>query len=58
MEESSGRSPFRQESLDRVNSPEKLDDYVRLPNPSLRLPAAAAAMIALGAAAYFLAGRL
>lgn len=42
------KSLFRRESLDRISSPEKTDNYVRLPNPPAWLPAAALALVVLG----------
>lgn len=58
MEEDSGRSLFRQKSLDSVSSPEKTDDYVRLPNPSSWLLAGAGALMTLGAVIYFIGTRI
>ncbi len=47
-------SIFRKKSLDRVSSPETLDDYVKVPSPSGWMAAAAAALLlAAGAVWYF-----
>ncbi len=43
---------FRQESLDRIASPEQTDDYLRLPSPSAWLIVGACALLAAGAAAW------
>lgn len=49
---------FRQESLDRIASPEQTDDYLRLPSPSMWLIVGACALLAAGAAAWQAFGAL
>ncbi len=45
---------FRQASLDRIASPERTDDYLRLPAPSIGFVALSGALLAAGAAVWLL----
>lgn len=42
------QSVFRKESLERVNSPEQLDEYIRVARPSVWLVVGALALLLLG----------
>lgn len=42
------QSVFRKESLERVNSPEQLDEYIRVASPSVWLVIGALALLLLG----------
>ena len=42
------QSVFRKESLERVNSPEQLNEYIRVPGPSVWLVVGALALLLLG----------
>ena len=39
---------FRQKSIDRVSSPEKLDDYIRVTTPSVWITLAAIVILLVG----------
>lgn len=41
-------SIFRQKSIDRVSSPEKLDDYIRVTTPSVWIALAAILILLVG----------
>lgn len=41
-------SIFRQKSIDKVSSPEKLDDYIRVTTPSVWIVLIAIAMLLVG----------
>ena len=46
------QSVFRKESLERVNSPEQLNEYIRVPSPSMWLVVGALALLLLGFAIW------
>ena len=47
---------YRQESLDRVSSPEKLNDYIKVSSPSVWLIMAAIIILLLGVIAWSVLG--
>lgn len=49
---------FRKKSVDRVNSPEQLNDYIRVCNPSLWMVLAAAILLLSGAIIWGIFGEL
>ncbi len=49
---------FRQKSIDRVSSPEKLDDYIRVTTPSVWIALAAILILLLGAILWGTLGEL
>lgn len=49
---------FRQKSIDRVSSPEQLNDYVRVPSPGVWAVLAAVIVLLIGAFAWGILGRL
>lgn len=51
-------SIFRKKSIERISSPEQLNDYVRVSNPSLWLIVAAAAILLFGALVWSVFGIL
>ena len=48
---------FRKKSIDKINSPESLDEYIRVPNPPAVLLIAAAAILLIGAFIWFFFGQ-
>ena len=46
------RSIFREKSLERVSSPEQLDDYIRVITPSIWLVLVAVVILILGVLAW------
>lgn len=49
---------FRQKSIDRVSSPEHLNDYIKVSSPGAWMVLAAALVLLVGAFAWGIAGRL
>ncbi len=49
---------FRKKSLDRISSPEQLDDYIHVTSPSVVLVLAALILILLGMFAWGILGRV
>ncbi len=45
-------SLFRQKSIDRINSPEQLNDYIRVATPSVWLVLAALVLLLIGMLAW------
>jgi hypothetical protein len=50
------QSVFRKESLERVNSPEQLDEYIRVARPSVWLVVGALALLLLGFGIWHVVG--
>lgn len=53
-----GASVFRQKSLDRVSSPEQLNDYIRVSNPSIWMILIAVVALLVGVIAWGATGTL
>ena len=51
-------SIFRQKSIDRISSPEKLDDYIRVTTPSVWITLAAIVILLVGAIIWGIFGEL
>ncbi len=51
-------SIFRQKSLDRVSSPEQLNDYIRVTTPSVWLVLLALVLLLVGMLAWSVFGRV
>ena len=51
-------SIFRQKSIDKVSSPEKLDDYIRVTTPSVWITLAAIAILLIGTIVWGFFGEL
>lgn len=51
-------SIFRQESIDKVSSPEKLDDYIRVTTPSVWLTLIAIILLLTGALIWGIFGEV
>lgn len=51
-------SLFRQKSIDRVSSPEKLDDYIRVTTPSVWITLAAIVILLIGTIVWGIFGEL
>ena len=51
-------SIFRQKSIDKVSSPEKLDDYIRVTTPSVWLTLGAMIILLTGALIWATCGEL
>lgn len=49
---------FRKSSIDRVSSPEQLNDYIRVTNPGVWLVLAAVVALLIGACVWGIFGRL
>lgn len=49
---------FRKSSIDRVSSPEQLNDYIRVTNPGVWLVLAAVIVLLIGACVWGIFGRL
>lgn len=49
---------FRKSSIDRVSSPEQLNDYIRVTNPGVWLVLAAVIVLLMGACVWGIFGRL
>ncbi len=49
---------FRQKSIDKVSSPEKLDDYIKVTTPSVWLTLAAIVILLIGALVWGVTGEL
>ena len=51
-------SIFRKKSIDKVSSPEKLDDYIRVTTPSVWITLAAIVILLVGIIVWGFFGRL
>ena len=51
-------SIFRQKSIDKVSSPEKLDDYIRVTKPSVWITLAAVGVLLVGTIVWGIFGEL
>ena len=51
-------SIFRQKSLDKVSSPEKLDDYIRVTTPSVWIVLIAIVLLLAGAVVWGIFGEI
>jgi hypothetical protein len=49
---------FRKKSIDKVSSPEKLDDYIKVTTPSVWLTLAAIVILLIGAIVWGITGEL
>ncbi len=49
---------FRQKSIDKVSSPEKLDDYIRVTTPSVWITLAAIVILLVGTLIWGIMGEL
>ena len=49
---------FRQKSLDKVSSPEKLDDYIRVTTPSVWITLTAIVLLLVGAVVWSIFGEV
>lgn len=49
---------FRQKSIDKVSSPEKLDNYIRVTTPSVWITLAAILVLLIGALVWGIFGEL
>lgn len=49
---------FRKKSIDKVSSPEKLDDYIRVTTPSVWITLAAIVILLVGATVWGFFGEL
>ena len=49
---------FRQKSIDKVSSPEKLDDYIKVTTPSVWITLAAVILLIVGALIWGIFGEL
>lgn len=58
MSQEKKRSIFNQESLDRVTSPEKLDDYIRISSPGIWIMIAALFLVVLSVIVWGVTGSL
>ena len=52
------RNIFRKESLDRISSPEQLNDYIRVTNPGVWMLLCAVALLLFGLCVWSIFGRL
>lgn len=52
------RNVFRKESLDRISSPEQLNDYIRVTNPSVWMMMCAVILLLIGVCVWSVFGRL
>lgn len=53
-----GKSIFREKSLDRINSPEQLNDYIKVANPSVWIILVAVIILLLGVCSWGLFGTI
>ena len=53
-----GNSVFRKKSLDRISSPEQLNDYIRVSNPGIWLLLAAVVILLLGICVWMIFGTI
>lgn len=51
-------SIFRQKSIDKISSPEKLDDYIRVTTPSVWITLAAIVVLLVGVIVWGVFGEL
>ena len=58
MAEQQGSGLFRKKSMDRVSSPESLNDYIRVTTPSVWLVMAAIIILLVGMLAWSVLGRV
>ena len=49
---------FRQKSMDRINSPEQMNDYIRVSNPSVWMVLGAVIVLLIGVCVWGIFGRL
>ena len=49
---------FRKKSIDKVSSPEKLDDYIRVTTPSVWITLVAILVVIVGASIWGIFGRI
>ena len=49
---------FRQKSMDRINSPEQMNDYIRVSNPSVWMILGAVIVLLIGVCVWGIFGRL
>lgn len=52
------KSIFRQESIDRISSPEKLDDYIRVTTPGVWITLIAIVLLLAGAIVWSIFGEV
>lgn len=52
------KSVFRQDSLERLSSPERMEDYIRVSNPGVFMVLAAIIVLLVGVCAWGFVGRL
>ena len=53
-----GRSIFRKKSLERVTSPEQLNDYIKVTTPSVRINLAATLILIVGTLVWAVFGKI
>lgn len=58
MDNKAEKQIFRQKSIERISSPEQLNDYVRVSNPAVWMVLAAVAIILAGVCVWGIFGRL
>ena len=58
MADKQGNSVFRQKSMERVSSPEQLNDYIRVTTPSVWLVLLALVILLVGMLAWSIFGRV
>lgn len=58
MADKQGNGIFRQKSMDRVSSPEQLNDYIRVTTPSVWLVLLALVILLVGMLAWSIFGRV
>lgn len=58
MAEDQKKSVFRQKSMERVSSPEQLNDYIRVTSPSVWIVLIALVVLLLGMLAWSVLGRI
>ena len=58
MAEDQKKSVFRQKSMERVSSPEQLNDYIRVTSPSVWIVLIALVVLLVGMLAWSVLGRV